>query len=119
MSDNGRTGWIGSTRICGWQWGGRKRKGRQKRACGWAAPWEEGLAISREHGDKRGIAWCLFGLGMLAHSQGDYSKARALYEEPLAIYRELESKSGIAWALQTLGEVAHDQGDNTAARAFY
>ena len=42
---------------------------------------EESLAIFRELGDKRGIAWSLIGLAEVAQAQGDPEKARALLEE--------------------------------------
>src|SRR5579862_7397475 len=50
---------------------------------------EEGLAIRRELGDRRGTAASLGNLGNVALNQGDYPAARALYEESLAILRAL------------------------------
>ncbi len=80
---------------------------------------EESLALSREIGDKSGIAHSLNNLGLVAMEQGDYSSARALYEESLALRRELGDKWGIANSLGNLGLVAMEQGDYTAARALH
>src|SRR5581483_5824723 len=50
---------------------------------------EEGLALYRELGDKRGIALSLNRLGIAAWRQADFSTAQVLLEEDLALYREL------------------------------
>ena len=60
---------------------------------------EESLAIFRELGNKRGIAYSLWSLGNVVHQQGDNGAAQALWEESLAIFRELDNKRGIAWSL--------------------
>jgi non-specific serine/threonine protein kinase len=80
---------------------------------------EEGLAIWRQLGDRRGIAASLNNLGLVICDQGDFPAARALYEESLAIKRELGDRSGIANSLNNLGNVAYDQADLTLARALY
>jgi predicted ATPase/class 3 adenylate cyclase len=83
-----------------------------------AALLEECLAIQRQWGDRRGIAWSLTNLGLVAYEQGDFASARALHEESLAIMRELGNQSGIGAALNNLAGVAHQQGDFAYARAL-
>jgi tetratricopeptide (TPR) repeat protein len=83
------------------------------------ALYEESLAISRELGDRSGIASSLNNLGNAALNQRDYPAARALLEESLAIHRELGDRYGIATSLSNLGLVAYEQGDYPAARALY
>src|SRR5205823_4754594 len=72
---------------------------------------EEGLAISRELGDKFMMLWSLSNLGNVAHLEGDLGAARALLEESLAIARELGEKRFSAMALHRLGLVAREQRD--------
>ncbi|HEV2126459.1 MAG TPA: tetratricopeptide repeat protein, partial [Chloroflexota bacterium] len=88
---------------------------------------EEGLAIQREHGDKAGIAYALFGLGMAlfptpqhkANGQADEQRCEAAVRGSLALYREVEDDFGAAWALTYLGGLAHHKEDYTAARLLY
>jgi predicted ATPase/DNA-binding CsgD family transcriptional regulator len=79
---------------------------------------EESLALSRELGEKRGIAASLNGLGLIVgqatRARNDYALARALYEESLAILRELGDIWGIAETLWNFARVAFYQGDYTA-----
>jgi len=79
---------------------------------------EEGLAIYREMGDRRGIASALIDLGAVDFDQGDFQAARSRFEEGLAIRRELGNAQGIAGALHNLGAVANACGDNQAAWKF-
>jgi tetratricopeptide (TPR) repeat protein len=44
-------------------------------------------------GDRAGLALALKGLGVVAHEQGDFAAARALYTESLALARELGNKA--------------------------
>ena len=60
----------------------------------------------------------LTGAGHLAHNQGDYATARALFAESLRLWREIGNKRGIASALNDLGWMAWRQGDYTVARAL-
>jgi predicted ATPase/DNA-binding winged helix-turn-helix (wHTH) protein len=80
---------------------------------------EEGLAIRRELGDRRGTAASLGNLGNVALNQGDYPAARALLEESLAICRELGDRFNSAGLLGNLGGVAFRQGDYPTARALH
>ncbi len=78
---------------------------------------EESLAISRELGDRRGIASALIKLGNAATESGDYASAPDFLEEALAIWRELGDKHGTARALINLGWVALRSGDYPLANA--
>jgi predicted ATPase/DNA-binding winged helix-turn-helix (wHTH) protein len=60
----------------------------------------------------------LTGAGHLAHNQGDYTTARALFEESLALWREIGNKRGVASALNDLGWMAWRQGDYAVARVL-
>ncbi len=51
-------------------------------------------------------ARALFGAGVLAWRQGDYTSARVLHEEGLALNRQLGDRKGIADSLNNLGIVA-------------
>jgi predicted ATPase/DNA-binding SARP family transcriptional activator len=82
------------------------------------AYFEEGLAIWRELGDRRGIATVLNNLGNLVRRQGDHAAARAIYEENLEIYRELGDRYHLAFTSNHLGIVALEQGEYGAARAL-
>jgi tetratricopeptide (TPR) repeat protein len=54
-----------------------------------AASYEKVLVISKQIGDKRGMADALCGLGNVARHTGDLVRAREALEESLAIHREM------------------------------
>jgi predicted ATPase/DNA-binding winged helix-turn-helix (wHTH) protein len=80
---------------------------------------EEGIAIRRQHGDRRGVASSLGSLGNVASERGDYAAGRSFHEECLAIYRELNDRLGTASALNNLGVAITYSGDFRAARALH
>jgi predicted ATPase/class 3 adenylate cyclase len=80
---------------------------------------QEGLAISRELADERGIADSLNNLGWVACEQGDSEAARALCKESMAIWRGLGDERGIADSLHALGSAAQRQGDYQAAQSLF
>ena len=80
---------------------------------------EESLAIRRQLGDQRGVAFSLNNLANVSNEQADYDLARSLYEESLAIRRQLGDRRGIAISLGNLGLVARAQGDLLSARALH
>jgi len=80
---------------------------------------QEGLALFRELGDKRGIALSLNRLGIAAWRRADFPTARALMEEDLALYRELKNPDRIAWSLFALGLLNIKQGEYTRASASF
>lgn len=80
---------------------------------------EESLALSREMGEKRGIAYALNSLGNAAADLGNYEQAQKFYEESLILRREMRDKRGIAFSLNNLGNVAYNQGNYEQAENFF
>ncbi len=78
----------------------------------------EGLALYRELGDQRGIAFALAVLGIALCAREDYAAARPLVLESLAIYRTLGDRLGIAEELSILGYGLGDEQDYGRARAY-
>jgi predicted ATPase/class 3 adenylate cyclase len=76
---------------------------------------QEGLALFRELGDKRGIALALNRLGVAAWRRGDFRSARVLLEEDLALFRELGDRDRVAWSLFMHGLLESKQGDYATA----
>jgi tetratricopeptide (TPR) repeat protein len=74
----------------------------------------ESLAIFRDIGDKRGAAFALHNLGVVARHQGD-GGAAAFLNEALAIRQEIRHVWGIAETLIELGIVARESGDSAQA----
>jgi predicted ATPase len=64
-------------------------------------------------------AWALRGAGLLAHMQGDYTRASDLYNESLALHRTQANNAGIAAATSGLGHVALRLGNYRAARSYF
>jgi predicted ATPase/DNA-binding CsgD family transcriptional regulator/transcriptional regulator with XRE-family HTH domain len=64
-------------------------------------------------------ARALAGAGILAHYQGDYTRATALSGESLTLFRQLGDRPGVAAALHGLALVARAGGNYAAARARY
>jgi non-specific serine/threonine protein kinase len=80
---------------------------------------ERSLAIRRSLGDRRGIAYSLSVLGIIAKEQNEYEQARALQEESLSIHREFGNRSGIGVTLCNLATISDDVGDLSVARDRY
>jgi hypothetical protein len=57
--------------------------------------YQEGLAIFKEIGDRRGIAEALGDLGLVAVYQAEYEEAKQLLQKCLDIVRELGDQQGI------------------------
>ena len=66
----------------------------------------EALALSRDLGDTRNIAFELAGLGEVALRQHDYVRATQLVEESLELRRQLGNKWGVGVSLGILGWIA-------------
>src|SRR5262249_53558329 len=64
-------------------------------------------------------AKALNGAGVLAHYQGDFTRAAALCGESLMLFRQLDDRRGIAAALPGLALLARSAGNYPAARAMY
>jgi predicted ATPase/class 3 adenylate cyclase len=80
---------------------------------------EEGLVLSRNMGDRTGIAFSLYVLGWFATDRGKYDRARSLLVEALALFRELGNKDRWGWTLNALGNLEAAQGAHVQARARY
>ena len=70
---------------------------------------EQGLALLQEVGDRRGMAWGLYGLGWVAMGQGDAAKARQQWEETLALLQEVGQQWFITLALEGLAAASTAQ----------
>jgi tetratricopeptide (TPR) repeat protein len=64
---------------------------------------EQSLAISREVGENRGIAFTLNNLGRLAYDKKEFSEAEQLQQQSFEAFEQLGHKQGIATALCHLG----------------
>ena len=80
---------------------------------------QESLSISRELGDRQGVARSLNALATIAIFTGSLEDARKLGTESLALYRELGRLRGVAHGLHTLGYVALHQGKLDEAHLRY
>jgi non-specific serine/threonine protein kinase len=80
---------------------------------------EEGLALWRDvQGQKRGEAFALSFLGLVAMRQGD-PQAAGFGEQSVALFREVGDKWGQALALDFLGEMARGTGDEARAWSLH
>jgi predicted ATPase len=79
----------------------------------------ESRDVSRELGDKQGVAVSLNALAVSARDRGDLALANALSEENLELWREIGDPRAIARAISNLASVAKLQRDFTRARSLY
>jgi predicted ATPase/DNA-binding SARP family transcriptional activator len=79
----------------------------------------ESLALSRESGDKTGIARALGNLGVVAFDRDHNDLAATFLEESLALAREIGDHLLVATALNDLGIVAYRRGDLDRAEPLY
>jgi hypothetical protein len=63
----------------------------------------------KELGDRHGTAAALFGLGLVAHSEGGEPAARALFRESLILRRELADRHGTVELLEALALLASEE----------
>jgi predicted ATPase/serine/threonine protein kinase len=82
-------------------------------------PVAESLSISRELGDRQGVARCLGTLATIAIFKDALEDARVWSTECLDVYRDLGRPLGVASALQNLGHVALRRGDLDEAHSRY
>ena len=78
----------------------------------------ESLALAKEIGDKKGVAFSLYLLGLLALND-DISQAENLFEKGLGFAKESEDKHILALLFNGLGELARSQADYQRASEFY
>jgi hypothetical protein len=77
---------------------------------------EEGLAIYRSRGDRRGSAWALCHLAHHAREAGDTTRSEELATEALALAWEADAPWVAAQATEALGMVAAYRDDYPLAR---
>ena len=78
----------------------------------------ESLALCRELGDTRGIAFSLRRLGWAAWISSGSGAARPLLEEALALQRQVDNKWHVAESLSYLAMLAGGQGEYSRGRAL-
>jgi predicted ATPase/class 3 adenylate cyclase len=71
---------------------------------------EEGLALSRELGDRRNTSMALFNLGMMELVRGDLGRGATLLEEGTRISRELGDMLDAPYYVWALGKLSALQG---------
>jgi predicted ATPase/DNA-binding winged helix-turn-helix (wHTH) protein len=79
----------------------------------------ESLDITRQLGDKQGVAVSLNALAVLARDRGNVVVARSQFEDSLVLWRELGDQKAVARSLSNLANIIKLQGDNARARALY
>jgi tetratricopeptide (TPR) repeat protein len=80
---------------------------------------EESRTISRDLGDKLGIARAATGLGNIQYDRGDLEGAKRLYGEALDNGKIIGAKKDISGAIHNLGMIFEDQGNLEAAKQRY
>jgi len=78
----------------------------------------EGLALSMQQQNTRGISWALISLGDVALDQGDTARATDCFQGALDIFRQKGNQLMSGWAQINLGRVAYTQGDFVVHRHF-
>jgi non-specific serine/threonine protein kinase len=77
------------------------------------------LTLSREQGDRQGIAAALNTLAQLARIEGDPTQAVALHRSALRHYRAVDDRGNLASSLETLAGALGEIGEpERAARIF-
>jgi tetratricopeptide (TPR) repeat protein len=80
---------------------------------------ERSLALSKQIGDRRGMAQSLQMIGILRYWGGDLEQTEALLEESLALARELGDQRLIMAPLNTLGDAACHRGNYDKAQRIF
>ncbi len=79
---------------------------------------EESLALYRELGDTRGIAFSLHQLERVARARGNLRASRSMSEAALALFKEVGDKERVAWSLFRLARLHREQGEYSRAYAL-
>ena len=80
---------------------------------------QRSLALSKQIGDRRGMAQSLQMLGILRYWTGDLEQTEALLKESLALARELGDQRLIMAPLNNLGDAACHHGDYDKAQRIF
>ena len=83
-----------------------------------ATLYRERLALCREEGDGRGVAWSLCNLGIIAHDADD-AAAEPLLEEGVAASHGASDRICRAWCMTFLARVAKDHGQYAQSAAAF
>ena len=65
---------------------------------------EQSLAVLQEAGNKTGIAYGLYYLGLMTDTDGDHAAAVSLFKQSLTMHREAEDSLGTYMCLAGLGD---------------
>jgi tetratricopeptide (TPR) repeat protein len=84
-----------------------------------AAHFAESLALFRSDGDREGIAYATYGVGLVALRQGDLQLATEMLNESLALCRAWGDGRYLSAVLDALGRLAQKQGDPTLALTYF
>ena len=79
----------------------------------------ESLDITRQLGDRQGVAVSLNALAVLARDRGDIAVGLSLMEQSLLVWKELGDQKAVARSLSNLANIVTLQGDYARARALY
>jgi len=80
---------------------------------------EEALTISHKTGEKKGVAFSSYLLGMLALDEGDFNRAGILFEAGLSYAKDSGDKQILGLLLNGLGEFSRLREDYEGAAEFY
>jgi tetratricopeptide (TPR) repeat protein len=80
---------------------------------------DEGLALYRLAGNKRGLAWALNGRALVYLLDGQYLAARDLIAEALDVVRETDDEAGVLLLTNNLGVLDFHLGDDSAALPLF
>jgi predicted ATPase/DNA-binding NarL/FixJ family response regulator len=80
---------------------------------------EESIAIFRALGDRQGLGWALFALGMALAYQGEPALAYSPLDESAAIFRQLQDPFPLAWVVHLTAVLARQQGGYDKAQARF
>src|SRR5581483_2903817 len=81
--------------------------------------YQEAMAIFRDLGNSRAVAWAKNLLGFVGWAHGEYTEAFKLYEDGLDLYQKIGDVRGEAWTLDLMGNVRLAQREDQEAEMFY
>src|SRR5262249_39309314 len=80
---------------------------------------QNSLALLRQHGDPRDLAYFLIRSAHLAREAGDVAEARHMLLEAISVSQSVDSQTQVAQALRLLGYMEGDQGQFAEAIAHF
>ncbi|MDY8136245.1 tetratricopeptide repeat protein [Aquimarina sp. 2201CG5-10] len=79
----------------------------------------QSLKMYESLGQKKGVSYCLNGIGMLYYNQSDFPKALEYYKKSLDIDKERNDLNGISGSYNNIGNIYADQGNYDQAIEYY